>query len=53
MARPMRSSPRASGKFSRREIVDCEHRSRSEGERSCAILKTGSTRRLVASLPSS
>ena len=27
----------ASGRFSRREIVDCEHRSRSDGERSCAI----------------
>src|ERR1700716_1284415 len=32
MARPMRSRARASGTFSIREMVDCEHSSRSDGE---------------------
>ena len=32
MARPMRSSARASGRFSSREMVDCEHSSRSDGD---------------------
>jgi hypothetical protein len=52
-ARPMRSKARASGRFSRREIVDCEHSSRSDGVRSSAILNMGSPRRLEASSPSS
>ena len=41
MARPMRSKLRASGRFSRREMVDCEHSSRSDGDKSSAILKMG------------
>jgi hypothetical protein len=48
----MRSRARVSGRFSRREMVDCEHRSRPDGRRSSAILNNGSRRRLVASLPS-
>ena len=40
------------GMFSRRESVGCEARSRSDGRTSCAILKIGSERRLMASLPS-
>ena len=51
--RPIRSSARASGRFSKREIVDCEHGSRSDGVRSIAILNAGSPRRCEASLPSS
>ena len=53
MARPMRSSARASGRFSSREIVDCEHSSRPDGVRSSAILNTGSQRSVLASMPSS
>ena len=34
-------------------MVDCEHRSRSDGRRSSASLNSGSMRRPVASLPSS
>ena len=49
----MRSSARLSGRFSRREMVACEHRPRSDGRRSRAILNSGSRRRLSASLPSS
>src|ERR1019366_2461441 len=45
MARPMRNSARASGRFSSREIVDCEHSSRSDGARSSAILNMGSPRK--------
>src|SRR4051812_31584518 len=33
MARPMRSRVRVSGRFSSREMVDCEHSSPSEGAR--------------------
>jgi hypothetical protein len=36
-----------------REIVGCEHSSRSEGVRSSAILNIGSQRKVSASLPSS
>ena len=53
MARPIRNRQRASGRFSNREIVDCEHNSRSDGVRSSAILNMGSERRELASLPSS
>src|SRR5262245_45107555 len=53
MAQPMRSKARASGRFSRREMVDCEHSARSDGDRSSAILNRGSYRRPVALLPSS
>ena len=52
MARPMRSRARMSAMFSNREIVGCEARSRPEGAIPCAILNTGSERRLVASFPS-
>jgi len=44
---------RASGRFSNREIVGCEHSSRSDGVRSSAILNIGSERSESASLPSS
>ena len=44
---------RISGRFSSREMVDWEHRSRPDGSRSSAILNTGSACRLVASLASS
>jgi hypothetical protein len=37
MARPIRSRARTSGRFSNREIVDCEHNSRSEGDRSSRL----------------
>lgn len=54
IARPMRNNARVSGRFSRREMVGCEHSARvPEGVRSSAILNIGSTRRLDASLPSS
>src|ERR1022692_792233 len=53
MARPMRSKVRAFGRFSSREIVDCEHSSRSDGDKSSAILNIGSLRRELASFPSS
>jgi hypothetical protein len=53
MARPMRKSARASGRFSSREIVDCEQSWRSDGVRFIAILNSGSSRRREASLPSS
>src|SRR5450631_3859774 len=53
MARPMRSKVRAFGRFSSREIVDCEHSSRSDGDKSSAILNIGSLRRELASCPSS
>ena len=53
IALPIRSTARTSGRFSNRDIVDCEHNSRSMGERSSAILNIGSTRRPLASLPSS
>jgi hypothetical protein len=43
-ARPRRSSARLSGRFSSREIVDCEHNSSSEGNRSSASLNIGSRR---------
>ena len=49
----MRIEQRVSGTFSSREMVDCEHSSRSDGDRSSAILNIGSTRRPLASLPSS
>src|ERR1700674_1446970 len=52
-ARRRRSSARTSGKFSSREIVDCEHNSSSEGNRSSASLNIGSPRSVPASLPSS
>jgi hypothetical protein len=52
-ARPRRSSARTSGRFSNREIVDCEHNSSSEGNRSSASLNIGSQRSVSASLPSS
>src|SRR5208282_4714735 len=38
----MRSKARTFGRFSSREIVDCEHNSRSDGDRSSAILNIGS-----------
>ena len=42
------------GRFSsNRDITDCEHNSRSMGERSSAILNIGSRRSALASLPSS
>ena len=50
---PIRNSARTSGRFSNREIVDCEHNSRSDGVRSSAILNIGSLRRQLASIPSS
>lgn len=50
MARPMHSKARVSGRVSRREMVACEHRSRSDSNRSKAILNSGSQRRLAASL---
>ena len=53
MALPIRSRARTSGRFSNREIVDCEHNSRSEGDRSSAILNMGSPRSELASSPSS
>src|ERR1039457_1970408 len=53
MARPMRSKVRAFGRFSSREIVDCERSSRSDGDKSSAILNIGSLRRELASFPSS
>ena len=53
IALPIRSTARTSGKFSNRDIVDCEHNSRSMGERSSAILNIGSRRSALASLPSS
>src|ERR1035437_1871644 len=53
MARPMRSKVRAFGRFSSREIVDCEHSSRSDGDKSSAILNIGSLRRDLAPFPSS
>ena len=51
--RPIRNSARTSGRFSNREIVDCEQSSRSDGVRSSAILNIGSLRRELASIPSS
>src|SRR5512132_1722214 len=53
LLRAIRNSARASGRFSSREMVDCEHSSRSDGDRSSAILNNGSLRRELASLPSS
>src|SRR5580700_10870781 len=53
IALPIRSRARTSGRFSNRDIVDCEHNSRSMGERSRAILNIGSRRSELASLPSS
>ncbi len=49
----MRNRARASGRFSKREIVGCDHRSPSSGRRPIASLNIGSLRRLSASLPSS
>jgi hypothetical protein len=53
IALPIRSTARTSGRFSNRDIVDCEHNCRSMGERSSAILNIGSRRSALASLPSS
>src|SRR3954462_643328 len=50
IARPIRRSDRTSGRFSRREMVGCEHSSRSDGARSSAILNRGSRRKAEASL---
>src|SRR6516164_7641371 len=52
-ARPRRNSARRSGRFSSREMVDCEHNSSPEGKRSSASLNIGSPRNVLASLPSS
>jgi len=52
-ARPRRNSARRSGRFSSREMVDCEHNSSPEGKRSSASLNIGSPRSVLASLPSS
>src|ERR1700749_922775 len=52
-ARPRRSNARRSGRFSSREIVDCEHSSSPAGKRSSASLNIGSRRSASASLPSS
>ncbi len=53
MARPMRSSARVLGRFSKREIVGCEHNGASSSSRSMASLNMGSVRNRSASLPSS
>ena len=53
MAWPMRSSVRVSGRFSRREIVGCEHNAVSPSSRAMASLNIGSVRNRSASLPSS
>src|SRR4051812_5255521 len=37
IARPIRRSDRTSGRFSRREMVGCEHSSRSDGARSARV----------------
>jgi hypothetical protein len=42
LSAPQRNSARVSGWFSSREIVDCEHNSSSEGNRSSARLNIGS-----------
>src|SRR6516165_8854281 len=52
-ARPRRSNARRSGRFSSREIVDCEHSSSPAGKQSSASLNIGSERSASASLPSS
>jgi hypothetical protein len=52
-ASAMRSRARTSDLFSMREMVGSEQRSGSDGSRSVAILKTGTWRKLLASLPSS
>ena len=49
----MRSRTRTSGRFSSREMVGCEQSAAPSGSPSSASLKTGSCRRLSASLPSS
>ena len=51
-AHPQHMAQATSGRFSNRDIVDCEHNSRSMGERSSAILNIGSRRSALASLPS-
>ena len=53
MARPMRSSARVSGRFSKREMVGCEHSAASSPSRAMASLNIGSVRSRSASLPSS
>src|SRR3954469_7398051 len=49
----MRKSARASGRFSKREMVGCEQRSASPGKRPIASLNIGSRRRRSGSLPPS
>jgi len=44
----MRSKARTFGRFSSREIVDCEHNSRSDGDRSSALLAKHEIDELVA-----
>jgi MFS family permease len=46
----MRSSARTSGRFLKREMVGCEHRSVPSGRRPIASLNIGSLRRRSASL---
>jgi hypothetical protein len=46
IALPIRSRARTSGRFSNRDIVDCEHNSRSMGERSRAILNMIAAQRI-------
>lgn len=53
VCRPMPTSSRTPGRFSSRHIVDWEAKSRPDGSVSWAILKTGSERSRLASLPSS
>ena len=52
IARPIRTNARR-GKFSSREIVDCERRSHCEGVASSAISNMGSPRSVLASTASS
>src|ERR1019366_1137243 len=51
MARPMRSKVRAFGRFSSHEIVDCEHSSRSDGDKSSAIFYAENWRRFHLHIP--
>jgi hypothetical protein len=53
LRRGCEGSAGASGRFSNREIVGCEHRSRCEGVASSANLNMGSPRKALASLASS